>query len=52
MIESKKLKKFKNIKHGFFNRNGGKSKGIYKLSEKLPNMTQIQQVLIFLVAQK
>ena len=30
MIESKKLKKFKNIKHGFFNRNGGKSKGIYK----------------------
>ncbi len=30
MIESKKLKKFKEIKHGFFNRDGGKSKGIYK----------------------
>ena len=30
MIKSKKLKKLKGIKHGFFNRNGGKSKGIYK----------------------
>ncbi len=30
MITSKKLKKQKNISHGFFNRNGGKSKGIYK----------------------
>ena len=30
MIESKKLKKFKEIKHGFFNRDGGKSKGIYQ----------------------
>ncbi len=30
MITSKKLIKFKNIKHGFFNRNGGKSSGIYK----------------------
>ena len=30
MIISKKLKKFKNISHGFFNRIGGKSKGIYK----------------------
>ena len=30
MITSKKLLKHKNIKHGFFNRNGGKSKGIYK----------------------
>ena len=30
MITSKKLKKFKDISHGFFNRNGGKSKGIYK----------------------
>ena len=30
MIISKKLKKFKNIKHGFFNRKGGKSTGIYK----------------------
>ena len=30
MINSKKLLKFKNIKHGFFNRTGGVSKGIYK----------------------
>ena len=30
MIKSKKLSKFKEIKHGFFNRQGGKSKGIYK----------------------
>ena len=30
MFYSKKLKKFKNIKHGFFNREGGFSKGIYK----------------------
>ena len=30
MIKSKKFKKLKGIKHGFFNRNGGKSKGIYK----------------------
>ena len=30
MIISKKLKKFKNIKHFFFNRNGGVSSGIYK----------------------
>ena len=30
MIKSKKLLKFKEIKHGFFNRKGGKSKGIYK----------------------
>ena len=30
MIISKKLKKFKEIRHGFFNRNGGKSSGIYK----------------------
>ena len=30
MIKSKKLSKFKNIKHGFFNKKGGKSKGIYK----------------------
>ena len=26
MIRSKKLLKIKNIKHGFFNKNGGKSK--------------------------
>ena len=30
MIKSKSLKKFKKVKHGFFNRNCGKSKGIYK----------------------
>ena len=30
MYQSKKLKKFKEIKHGFFNRKGGKSSGIYK----------------------
>ena len=30
MIKSKKLKKFKNITHGFFNSSGGVSKGIYK----------------------
>ena len=30
MIISKKLKKFNNIKHGFFNRKGGVSSGIYK----------------------
>ena len=30
MIESKKLSKIKSIKHGFFNKIGGKSKNIYK----------------------
>ena len=30
MFYSKKLKKFKNLSHGFFNREGGFSKGIYK----------------------
>ena len=30
MITSKKLLDQKNIKHGFFNKNGGESKGIYK----------------------
>ena len=30
MFCSKKLIKFKNIRHGFFNREGGVSKGIYK----------------------
>ena len=29
MIKSKKLSKFLNVKHGFFNKKGGKSKGIY-----------------------
>ena len=30
MIKSKNLKKFKHLKHGFFNSTGGVSKGIYK----------------------
>ncbi len=30
MIKSKKLRKFKNIKHGFFNSTGGVSSGLYK----------------------
>ena len=30
MIKSKKISKFKKIKHGFFNRSGGTSEGIYK----------------------
>ena len=30
MIKSKKLLKIKRIKHGFFNKTGGKSKKIYK----------------------
>ena len=30
MIKSEKLKKIKNLKHGFFNSNGGISKNIYK----------------------
>ena len=30
MIKSKKLTKFQEIKHGFFNRKGGVSSGIYK----------------------
>ena len=30
MFKSKKLGKFKTIEHGFFNRKGGFSKGIYK----------------------
>ena len=30
MIKSKKLTIIKNLKHGFFNRNGGKSKNIFK----------------------
>ena len=30
LFKSKKLSKFKKISHGFFNKNGGVSKGIYK----------------------
>ena len=30
MIKSKKLSRIKIIEHGFFNKNGGKSKKIYK----------------------
>ena len=30
MIKSKKISKIKAVKHGFFNKTGGKSKKIYK----------------------
>ena len=30
MLKSKKLKKFQNISHGFFNSSGGVSSGIYR----------------------
>jgi len=30
LITSRKLSKYKKIRHGFFNKNGGKSKGIYR----------------------
>ena len=30
MFKSKRLTKFKKIRHGFFNQRGGVSKGIYK----------------------
>ena len=30
MIKSEKLSKFKQIRHGFFDKKGGKSKGIYE----------------------
>ena len=30
MLKSRKLSNFKNIRHGFFNKHGGVSKGIYK----------------------
>ena len=30
MIKSKNFEKLKGMKHGFFNRSGGKSKGIYR----------------------
>ncbi len=30
MIRSKKLIKFRNLSHGFFNKIGGKSDGVYK----------------------
>ena len=37
MIKSKKLSRFKNIEHAFFNRLGGKSNGIYKSLNCGPN---------------
>ena len=37
MIKSKKLTKIKNLKHGFFNSVGGKSKNIYKSLNCGPN---------------
>ena len=30
MIKSKKISRIKTVKHGFFNKTGGKSKNIYK----------------------
>ena len=30
MIRANILKRYKNVSHGFFNKNGGVSKGIYK----------------------
>ncbi|MBD1141045.1 peptidoglycan editing factor PgeF [Pelagibacterales bacterium SAG-MED39] len=49
MITSKKLLKHKKISHGFFNRNGGKSKGIYTSLNCGPgsndNQTRIRQNL-------
>ena len=47
MIQSKKLKKFNNIKHGFFDSKGGVSSGIYKSlncgigsNDKIKNVTK------------
>ncbi len=52
MLTSKKLLKQKNISHGFFNRNGGKSKGIYKSlncgpgsNDKKTNISQNLQIV-------
>ena len=52
MIKSKKLKNIKNLKHGFFNSVGGKSKNIYKslncgLGSKdfLPNVKKNLQIV-------
>ena len=45
MFKSKKLGKFKSIEHGFFNRKGGFSKGIYKsLNCGLGSKDKIQDV--------
>ena len=45
MLKSKKLSKFKRIEHGFFNRKGGFSKGIYKsLNCGLGSKDKIQDV--------
>ena len=52
MFFSKKLKKFKEIKHCFFSRKGGFSKGIYKelncgkgSEDKNKNILKISSVL-------
>jgi YfiH family protein len=42
LIKSKKLSKFKNITHAFFNRLGGKSNGIYKSLNCGPNSSDKQ----------
>ena len=43
MIKSKKLSRFKNIKHGFFNKLGGKSTGIFKSLNCGPGSTDKQK---------
>ena len=46
MIISKKLKKFNDINHGFFNREGGYSSGIYKsLNCGIGSSDKIENVL-------
>ena len=42
MIKSKKLSKIKDIRHGFFNSNGGKSKNIYKSLNCGPGSKDLQ----------
>ena len=45
MFKSKKLKKYKNVRHGFFNQQGGISKGIFKsLNCGLGSEDKIQNV--------
>ena len=44
MITSKKLLKIKNISHGFFNRNGGKSKVFIKVLNCGPGSNDINKI--------
>ena len=43
MIKSKKLNKFQNINHAFFNRVGGKSTGIFKSLNCGPRSTDVKK---------